>query len=97
VTIPASVEVICESCFAECFSLTFVIFENVSKLSRIEKEAFYGTGLVTIEIPESVQVIGERCFSWCQSLTSITFRHRSKLREHLADLLAGFAISSPDE
>ena len=42
ITIPASVEVICERCFVSCGSLSRVTFAAGSCLKRIEEEAFSG-------------------------------------------------------
>jgi hypothetical protein len=48
-------------------------------LLRIEKEAFFGTGLIEIIIPASVEVLGVMCFLDCGSLSSVTFEEGSKL------------------
>jgi hypothetical protein len=40
IDVPASVEVVCKSCFSECKSLTLVTFESNSKLQRIDESAF---------------------------------------------------------
>jgi hypothetical protein len=37
IILPSSVEVLGEECFSLCVSLSSVIFESVSKLSRIEE------------------------------------------------------------
>jgi hypothetical protein len=50
-------------------------------LSRIEREAFFGTGLVEIICPASVEYLGVSCFSECRSLSSIRFKSRSKLSQ----------------
>jgi hypothetical protein len=47
--------------------------ESGSILSRIEKYAFNGTGLVEIILPASVEMLGESCFYDCGSLSSVTF------------------------
>jgi hypothetical protein len=57
VQIPASVEVLDESCFDECRSLSSVSFETGSRLSRIGEWAFRGTGLVEIVVPSPVEVL----------------------------------------
>ena len=58
ITIPASVEVLCESCFSSCKSLSRVTFAAGSCLKRIEKEAFsMCESLKEIEIPASVEVL----------------------------------------
>jgi hypothetical protein len=56
-----------------------ITFEAKSQLSRIEKKAFYASGLFSITIPESGEVIGELCFCSCKSLTTVTFEGNSKL------------------
>jgi hypothetical protein len=63
VTFPSSVEVLGLSCFYECRSLSSVIFESesrLSRLSRIEREAFIRTGLIKIIPPSSVDILGEK-------------------------------------
>jgi hypothetical protein len=79
IIIPQSVEVLGEGCFADCSSLSSVIFEIGSRLSRIENEVFIGTGLVEIIIPASVEVLGEGCFADCSSLSSVTFESGSRV------------------
>jgi hypothetical protein len=57
-----------------------VIFESGSKLSRIERFAFWKcSSLSAICIPCSVEKILEGCFSGCGSLSTVTFEHGSKL------------------
>jgi hypothetical protein len=73
--------VICQECFAECKSLKAISFESNSKLSRIERKAFYWSGLTSIHLPASVEVICESCFSNCKSLESLTIDRGSKLCE----------------
>jgi hypothetical protein len=51
IIIPSSVEVLCKKCFCDCQSLTSVVFEQGSKLQRIEGSAFTGSGLKSIEFP----------------------------------------------
>jgi hypothetical protein len=73
IVIPSSVEMLCENCFLRCGSLTSVIFEPGSRLSRIEKATFSETGLIEIVIPSSVEILCECCFLRCGSLTSLVF------------------------
>ena len=77
ITIPASVEVICECCFSPCWFHFRVTFATGSCLKRIEKEAFHTCWrLKEIEIPASVdstvEVLFERCFSRCSFLPRVT-------------------------
>jgi hypothetical protein len=81
VQIPASVEVLGESCFWECRSLSSVRFETGSRLSRIEGWAFHQTGLVELVIPASVEFLGAGCFSLCKSLSSVTFETGARLSQ----------------
>jgi hypothetical protein len=67
ITIPASVEVLCERCFYECKSLSRVTFAAGSCLKRIEKEAFSRCrSLKEIEIPASVEVLCEVALQVCK-------------------------------
>ena len=64
VVIPASVEKIGSHAFDKCKSLKEVIFQEGSRLEKVESFAFYEcVNLSTIELPNSVQSIGEGCFS----------------------------------
>jgi hypothetical protein len=56
-----------------------VTFESGSQLSRLEAQAFYRSGLTSIDLPASVTFIGEKCFSDCGSLMSVTFESGSQL------------------
>ena len=81
ITIPASVEILSESCFYECKSLSRVTFAAGSCLKRIEKWVFYKCeSLKEIEIPASVEVLSESCFAWCMSLSRVTFAAGSCLK-----------------
>jgi hypothetical protein len=51
-----------------CRSFVFVTFEWGSRLSRIEKQSFYGIGLVEIVILPLATVWNETCFSKCRLL-----------------------------
>jgi hypothetical protein len=80
VTIAQTIETLCDSCFAGCHTLSSVIFEPGSRLSRIENEAFRGcTVLASICIPSSVETLGGSCFWGCRSLSTLTFESDSRL------------------
>jgi hypothetical protein len=79
IVIPSSVVVLGEWSFSGRNSLESVTFESGSRLERIERFAFYGSGLRSILIPSSVVVLGERSFSWCKSLESVIFESGSRL------------------
>jgi hypothetical protein len=77
--IPASVEVICASCFSSCGSLVSVTFAVDCQLSRLEQRAFSGCEFAAIHIPASIEVICTCCFCYCRSLVSVTFAVDCKL------------------
>jgi hypothetical protein len=94
VWIESSIERICEGCFMSCESVQSVVFEENSQLSRLEDQAFYGSGLTSIHLPASVTVIGERCFYGCGSLTSITFETDSQLSQFAKEAFCGSGLTS---
>jgi hypothetical protein len=57
-----------------------VIFESGCNLKRIEKKAFYGSGLKSIRILSTVELIEEECFFGCGSLTEVIFESGSNLK-----------------
>jgi hypothetical protein len=60
-------------------SVESIIFENDSKLIRIDESAFSHSGLKSIIIPSSVEILCQSCFRYCRSLESIIFENDSKL------------------
>jgi hypothetical protein len=76
---PSSVEVICESYFSSCKALASVTFDVNSRLSRLEKLAFFQSGLQSIHLLGSLELICESCFGHCKSLASVTFDVHSRL------------------
>jgi hypothetical protein len=73
IQIPASIEVLCLSCFVHCKSLISVTFKMDSTLHRIEDSAFAGSGLTSIQVPASVEVLCKSCFSNCMWFSLATF------------------------
>jgi hypothetical protein len=65
----------------------------MSRLVRIEKSAFTGSGLKCIVIPSSVEFFGDECFSECKHLQSMTFDANSRLRHIGRKIFFGSAIS----
>jgi hypothetical protein len=81
VIILSSIEVLCKFCFSKCESLSSIIFESGSHLQRIERLAFYESGLISIVIPSSVEILCRSCFEECLSIESITLENDSQLAQ----------------
>lgn len=62
VTIPKTVTTMLENVFQDCVSLKTVTFASGIGISAIPKNAFYNTGLTSIDIPSTVTSIGENAF-----------------------------------
>jgi hypothetical protein len=77
--IPDSVGLLGTNCFYGCKSLSWVIFESDSRLSRIEKEVFGQTGPLEIILPSLVEVSDQKYFCGCGPLCSVAFESRSRL------------------
>jgi hypothetical protein len=86
--VPASIEFLGFECFSLCKSLSSIIFESGSRLSRIEARAFYETGLIEMIVPASIEFLGLECFSNCTSLSSITFESGSKFQGNEREVLS---------
>ena len=69
-TIPPTVTALGKDSFAGCTDLVMINIPNT--VTSIEKWAFYGSGLRTIDIPNSISVIEDCVFSRCSELTSVT-------------------------
>ena len=72
IKIPASVEIIGESCFYNCSKLTSITYEEGSKLASIENTAFRNTGFTEFVIPDSVTYLGRQIFDGCTALKKVT-------------------------
>ncbi len=74
VTLPPTVNKICDYGFDNCASLKSVAIPSNSTLTEIGKNAFYGTGLLSVYtiLPQSLTTIGDYAFSSCQHLREIT-------------------------
>ena len=73
VDIGSNVEAFVDVCFANCTSMTSVIF-NTSKLTNISMGCFYNCiALASINIPSSVTAFSDFCFEKCSSLASVSF------------------------
>lgn len=70
VTIPDTVTVINELCFAECYDLRHIVFNEI--ITDIESLAFFKCkNLQELDIPDSVVNIGSDAFSSCTSIKDI--------------------------
>jgi hypothetical protein len=84
VVIPSSVVVLGKESFRHWSDvdgdwLEYVVFEEGSRLERIEESAFRETMLHSIVIPRSVVVLGKSSFTWCKWLESVVFENGSRL------------------
>ncbi|MDR1267705.1 MAG: leucine-rich repeat domain-containing protein [Holosporales bacterium] len=80
ITIPSSVEVLCNECFLGCHSLSVVLFEMGSHLTEMGNGTFQDcSSLPSITIPKDVMVIGDDGFSKCCALVSVRFEVGSRL------------------
>lgn len=71
VTIPDTVEIICESAFMCCNNLTEVQFGK--NVCDIKDKAFYKcSALVELDLPERLESVGSRAFSECSSVKEVT-------------------------
>jgi hypothetical protein len=77
--IPSPIELMTRERISDCGRLECAIFEQGSKLVRIDESAFRGSELQAIVIPCSVEILGPSCFCWCKSLISVTFESKSRL------------------
>jgi hypothetical protein len=79
VFVPSSILALGKRSFFCCKLLGSVVFENGSRLERIEESAFRESGLKSIVIPSSVVVLGKSSFCYCWSLESVVFENGSQL------------------
>jgi hypothetical protein len=81
-------------CFSYCQSLSSIIFESNSRLTRIESELFSSSSLQSIIIPRNVKILGSECFSKCGSLSSITFESNSRLSRIESEAFSGSSLQA---
>jgi hypothetical protein len=94
VVIPSSVVVVGPSSFCENRSIASVIFENGSRLERIEACAFRWMTLTSIVIPSSVLVLGKESFDDCTWLKSVSFENGSRLERIEESAFRGTGLTS---
>ena len=80
VSIPDSVEEVCEKFFYWCKGLSHVTFGELSSLKQIGTGAFYGSGLRESHIPDGVEELCDKCFHQCKRLSRVTFGEASLLK-----------------
>jgi hypothetical protein len=68
--IPCCIEILGPACFGECGSLSSLLFESPSHLSRIESFAFSYSSLESIVIPHNVRFIDGSAFCGVRLLSS---------------------------
>ena len=66
--------------FCECKELSEVVFEEGSRLEKIGRGCFGGTGIRRIVIPKGVTEIQECTFSTCEELNEVMLEEGSKLK-----------------
>jgi hypothetical protein len=80
VVISKGIEEVDVGCFSDCLTISNVIFESGSMVSRIGMSAFENcSGLSSICIPSSIEVLRQYCFQHCSSLSSVTFESPSRI------------------
>jgi hypothetical protein len=80
ICVPYSIVSLCQECFSWYTNVSFVAFEDRSRLSVIEPRAFSNCSLlVSICIPSGVQSIGWHSFLRCQCLAHVGFGRHSSL------------------
>jgi hypothetical protein len=94
VTIKQSTIIIGADCFANCELLQVVCFESLSRLERIEKNAFGFSTLKSIIIPQSVRIFGSRCFYGCIALLHLVFEDNSRLKRIEKEVFARSGLKS---
>jgi hypothetical protein len=79
IVIPSTVQILGSFCFSYCKSLSSIIVESNSRLTRIESFAVSKSSLQSILIPSNVAILESKRFSRCESLASISFESNSRL------------------
>jgi hypothetical protein len=95
VYIPAEVVDLGDNCFYGCKGISKVIFARNSRLRRIGKRAFDGSGLRKIRIPASVELLDEESFSRCKYLQKLTFESESRLQKFGSGVFTDKDVTAP--
>ena len=73
VVIKSAIEEIQTAAFSYCKALEEIIFEDTSKLNKIEMNAFRSCAFTAFDVPEGVTEVGPGVFDGCRKLVSVTF------------------------
>ena len=80
ITIKSALKGINYQTFANCTSLSNLVFEDTSNFDKIEHSAFLNcTSLTSFVVPKGVTYLGQNAFYGCTNLQSVTFEEGSKL------------------
>ena len=72
ITLPENLHYIRRNAFYECDNLTELNLGSLRYLKEIEKSAFYGSGITSIEFPyQNFSRIGDWAFAYCSGLKTI--------------------------
>ncbi len=94
ITIPASVETIGASAFANCSALETISFESGSNLTTVESSGFSYTGITSIIIPASVTNLGNFAFYGDSSLETLTFETGTSITDIGSEFISGTKIDT---
>lgn len=78
-TVPNTVKRIASSA-CQFAQLEEVIFEQESQLEEIERSAFFGCKMTSLNLPKSVRIIGDFAFNSNRLLEKVTFEEESQLQ-----------------
>jgi hypothetical protein len=80
VAVCRSIQLLSNSCFSRCQSLSILTFEFDCTLRQIDESAFRDCfSFRSICIPSSVEILGVACFQHCRNVTHVSFEPLSVL------------------
>lgn len=95
VSIPSTIDSICEGAFSQCYNLKNVEIDKNCKMSKIKNSAFYVCfSLEEFTLPATVKIIGESAFSGNIKLKSFNIPYNSNLDYIGSGGLANLDIST---
>jgi hypothetical protein len=90
VIVPKQVEILGKSSFEECNQIEELLFENGSKLLRINRSALSGCkSLLRISIPASVEIIESAAFKGCEGVECCVVAENANLVRIANEAFAG--------